>query len=357
MKRFYREPAEEEYMTDMYKKTDRAVISFLPLRSEENRFAALFSQAVAEQGYRVHSFRWRSLGLMRTKLVFLHWPDEFFGSKGKSETFKSLVKLAVIQIARLLWNAKFIWIAHNATPHGVPNSKSLLRHWFLRSLSGIIFLSNYSRRVIGGLYPETKTCKTLVTVHGHYRGAAVTRETPSTTPSGDIKLVHFGQIRPYKNVEVLVDVVSSISTSVHLVVAGFATDRSLCSAIQLRARAVPHIKLDFRDAPIGDAELEAIVDSADAVVLPYKNILNSGSALFALSRNRPVLAPNIGSLPELRDTVGQDWIYLYDGEFTEQVFSDFREWMFGTKRARTAPLDAYDFSRIGQELRKFIDAM
>ena len=107
--------------------------------------------------------------------------------------------------------------------------------------------------------------------------------------------------------------------------------------------------------PSSDAKFEAIVDSADAVVLPYRNILNSGAALFALSRNRPVLAPNIGSLPELRETVGSDWIYLYHGEFNQCVLIDFIAWMRRTKRSEVAPLDSYAWSRIGRDLGEFIE--
>jgi hypothetical protein len=70
--------------------------------------------------------------------------------------------------------------------------------------------------------------------------------------------------------------------------------------------------------------------------------------LFALSRNRPDLAPNIGSLPELREQVGRDWVYLYDGEFNQGVLTDFLAWMRETKRGEAAPLDSYAWSRIGR---------
>jgi beta-1,4-mannosyltransferase len=91
--------------------------------------------------------------------------------------------------------------------------------------------------------------------------------------------------------------------------------------------------------------------------LPYRSVLNSGAMLFALSRNRPVLAPNIGSLPELRETVGPDWVYLYEGEFNQSVLNDFIAWMRKTKRGDMAPLDYYSWSRIGQELGKFIESL
>jgi len=113
--------------------------------------------------------------------------------------------------------------------------------------------------------------------------------------------------------------------------------------------------MDLRDRPIDDASFEAIVDSGDAIVLPYRNILNSSAALFALSRNRPVLAPNLGSLSELRKTVGSDWIYLYNGEFNEGVLIDFLAWMRRTKRGEAAPLNSYGWSQIARDLAQFIE--
>jgi glycosyltransferase involved in cell wall biosynthesis len=262
-----------------------------------------------------------------------------------------------MRLAKLLWGAKFIWVAHNAAPHDAANSNAFIRRWFLRSLDGVVFLSECSRGLINKMYPEIGECNALVTVHSHYRSGSATRESPSTRPIGNIKLVQFGLIRPYKNIEALVGAVSSISSGIDLLVAGMVVDRALSAVIRDSAQLSSHITLDFREVPIPDAELETIIDSADAVVLPYKNILNSGAALFSLSRNRPVLAPNMGSLPELRDTVGQEWVYLYDGDFTQQVLLDFKEWMLRTERASIAPLEGYELSRIGNDLRGFIDTM
>jgi beta-1,4-mannosyltransferase len=349
--------SKEQFMSAVPNQTAKTVISVLPLRiAWKTDFVNLMSQELSRQGYIAREFSWRSFGL-RTSFVFLHWPNEFFVYKGKVAITKLLIKLAIMRTAKQLWGVKFIWIAHNAAPHDATNSASFIRRWFLRSLDGVIFLSEYSRGLINGLYPEIGKCNALVTVHSHYRSASVTRETLGTRPTGNIKLVHFGLIRPYKNIEALVGAASSISSGIDLYVAGMVMDRVVGAAIRESARLSPHITLDFREDPISDAELEAIVDSADAVVLPYKNILNSGAALFSLSRNRPILAPNMGSLPELRDAVGQEWVYLYDGDFNQQVLVDFREWMFRTQRASVAPLEAYELSRLGNDLRGFIETM
>lgn len=332
------------------------VVSLLPLTYDANLFAALFSQAISREGYTVRGFRWSSLGFEKADVIILHWPDELLSVKGKMGLVRSVIKLATIRIAKLLWRAKIIWIAHNATPHDAVQSCAMITRSFLRSLDGVVYLSGYSQQLIRNLYPEVRTCKSLVTVHGHYRGAACIQETPWARSRDNIRLLHFGRIRPYKNIDALVEAVRSIA-GLDLAIVGMVDDRTLRAAIEASVHQAPHVTLDFRETAISDAELATIVDSADAVVLPYRNILNSGSALFSLSRNRPVLAPNMGSLPELRESVGDEWVYLYEGEVDRQVLRDFRNWLITTKRGGVAPLDAYEWSRVGRELHDFIETV
>ena len=49
--------------------------------------------------------------------------------------------------------------------------------------------------------------------------------------------------------------------------------------------------------------------AADAAVLPFRDILTSGSAILALSHGRPVIAPAMGCLP---GTLPADATFLYD---------------------------------------------
>lgn len=334
----------------------KTVIALCPLGSPFNRYVDLFAKALADQQYALREFRWHPAILKKTNVAIIHWPNEFFTTQGTAAAIKSIIKVAIMWLSKRLWRTRFVWVAHNAGPHDAKKSVRQLTQWFLRSLDGIIFLSTYSRDLICELYPESRGRDSLVTVHGHYRDAAVTPLKASPVPTGDIKLAYIGLVRPYKNLEVLIETAAKVS-GLQLLVSGMAFDRSLGDALLARAGQFPHITFDLWDAPISDAKFEAIVDSADAIVLPYRSILNSGAALFALSRNRPVLAPSIGSLPELREGVGSDWVYLYEGEFDQGVLINFIDWMRKTKRSEAAPLDSYAWSRIGRDLGKFIESI
>ena len=231
----------------------KTVISLAPLNLSINKHVDLFTKAISDQKYAVREFRWRPAILWRTKVVILHWPNEFFTTDGKSSTIKSSVKLAVIWLSKYLRRTRFIWVAHNAAPHDRGKSAPGLTRWFLRSVDGIIFFSAYSRDMIGALYPESRGRHSLVTVLGHYRDAAVTPPTASPMTTGDVRLACIGQVRPYKNLEVLVDATSRIS-GLQLLVSGMVMDRSLGDALLAKAGQARHITLDLRDNPINDAE-------------------------------------------------------------------------------------------------------
>ena len=87
---------------------------------------------------------------------------------------------------------------------------------------------------------------------------------------------------------------------------------------------------------IGDDDLQKYFRASDLAVFPYKDILNSGSAMMALSFDVPVLVPGIGSMPELREQVGRDWVMTYQGDLSPSVLEVAKAWVLGTKRSERA---------------------
>jgi beta-1,4-mannosyltransferase len=99
---------------------------------------------------------------------------------------------------------------------------------------------------------------------------------------------------------------------------------------------------------IPEDEMQLFLNAADLVVLPYRDVLNSGAALLALSFNTPVLTPDAGALPELREQVGPAWVKLYRETLTAEVLDTGLQWAIGTPRPATAPLEFADWSEVAQ---------
>lgn len=329
-------------------------VALMPRTLPLNKFIDLFSSSIESAGNATHDFAWSGAGLWTSDAVILHWPDQFFLKRGLSGSLKSYAKLFMLRAAKLFKGQRVVWVAHNLAPHDTAIVDARLRDRFFDALDGVIFLSRRSQQLVGEHYPQLRAKEQLVTVHGHYRDVALSPPSACVPPGSVVRLGYVGLIRPYKNLDTLVSAAANLpDLSLHM--SGMAKDADeLLADLQRRAAGAANITLDARSTPLEDADVERLIDACDGVVLPYRNILNSGSALHALSRNRPVLAPRIGSLPELQQHVGEDWLYLYDGELTPQVLQDFGVRLRSRATSQAAPLDAYDWAPIGRAIDGFL---
>jgi glycosyltransferase involved in cell wall biosynthesis len=118
-------------------------------------------------------------------------------------------------------------------------------------------------------------------------------------------IVFFGQIRPYKGLDVLASAmkrVFSVRQDVHLLVVGTACEAELTQKLEeLRERHRGDVTLMVSPRPVESRRLDQAVSAADLVVLPFTDASQSGSAIHALSLDRPVLTTRVGELESLAD--------------------------------------------------------
>lgn len=105
----------------------------------------------------------------------------------------------------------------------------------------------------------------------------------------------FGLIRPYKGIDVLLEAWRGIEDAELWVVGLPKTDLA-----PLRAAAPPGVR--FVPRFVADAELPAFFRRADLVVLPYREIDQSGVLFTALAFGRPLLLTRVGGFPEVAAT-------------------------------------------------------
>jgi beta-1,4-mannosyltransferase len=331
----------------------RPVLALDPFSVAANRFPGLFSNHIDSTCFDKVAFERHSLGRGRYDIVIFHWPLEFFRASRKT----ALKTLACMFIDKIRNKTKFVWVVHNLPPHEGPGKNpGLITRPFLRLLDGVIFLSENSRQEFHLLHPSTTTLPDLVTVHGRYE--------PFLEPARDSipserrnKLLFFGLIRDYKNIERLVAEARKAATDpFSLTVVGACWEDELERSIRAAAGDDRRIRLDIRNALVPDDELERVIDAHDAVVLPYRNILNSGAALHALARNKPILAPRMGGLPELQHAVGGEWVHLFDDEISVRSIEAFLEGLESLADGRP-DLSLFDWDRIGSDLTQFLRSL
>jgi glycosyltransferase involved in cell wall biosynthesis len=132
--------------------------------------------------------------------------------------------------------------------------------------------------------------------HGAFEHLAAAREdAPAPFETDKPVVLCFGLMRPYKGIDLLLEAWEGI-VDAELWVAGMPR----MDIAGLRASAPPGVR--FVPRFIGDDELPAYFRRADLVVLPYREIDQSGVLFTALAFAKPLLLSDVGGFPEVAAT-------------------------------------------------------
>jgi len=137
--------------------------------------------------------------------------------------------------------------------------------------------------------------------HGNYdsypRKSEEHIEIEIDIPDDGFCYLHFGSIRPYKGTMNLVEAFSSIAKEEdRLLIVGRRSNEKYAQKLESAVNNNRMIELKFKY--VKNEQFGSIAKVADAMVLPYEDILTSGAAHLALSFGLPVVAPKVGCLPE-----------------------------------------------------------
>jgi beta-1,4-mannosyltransferase len=283
----------------------------------------------------------------------LHWPEHVLRAGNFVTALVGCVAyLLRVRYARLR-GTRIVWTLHNIHSHDIPWPR--LDTWFrarlCRLLHGWITMSRTVQAAAEEAYPVLKTKPAFHIPHGHYRGSypdevtrAEARRKLEITPDARVVLF-FGSVRPYKNVVHLQRVFRALHDPLaRLLIAG------PCYPNALEAEVLGSVRRDSRSRAwltrIPDAEVQWYYRAADLVVLPFKAVANSGSAMLALSFGVPLLVPNLGSMEELSEYAGDEWVRTFEGELSPEVLAEALIWATETPRGEKPVLQGLDWQRI-----------
>lgn len=326
-----------------------------PYREKYNPFTSLLYQAMEAQNAEVAQFTAWRLVFGSWDIWHLHWPEQVLGSSDWL-SLKFIKFWAKLKIARAR-KIKIVWTVHNLGPHERRHPWLERMYWriFLPNLDGIICMTESGREQLHSEHPLTGKLPVFIIPHGHYRGVYPDEVGKDGARQAlgigqDEAVIAFvGQIRGYKGVPHLIRCFNSAALPAsRLLIAGESREEDLVREINDAVASHRNVTLclEFVDAN----KLQLYLRAADLIALPYNDILNSGSAVLALSFDRPILVPNRGAMGELYEVMGPQWVRLYDGELTPQALRDAVIW-FREKQAdgiRTAPLEALGWDHIAR---------
>lgn len=280
--------------------------SFQAPRPTTNPYIVMLYDALATtDGLKVLPFTWRTALFGHYHVFHAHWPEILVSGQSP---LKKLVRqaLMVVFLLRLqLGRVPVVRTQHNLyRPSGISLREHLLLQWF-ESITRYSILLNADTPVPVGT-------RAAVIPHGHYRGW-YSPYPRSKKVKGQFS--YFGLVRQYKNIGRLIDTFRQLpDAGLSLYVGGKPSSDELVNDLRTRAAGDPRITLDFRFLP--DADLVTHVTEGEVVVLPYREMHNSGGVLAALSLDRPVLVPDNDVNRDLAAEVGTDWVRGYTGDLT-----------------------------------------
>jgi glycosyltransferase involved in cell wall biosynthesis len=133
-----------------------------------------------------------------------------------------------------------------------------------------------------------------VIAHGAFAHLAELPAGPPPFQTDKRVVLFFGLLRPYKGLDVLLDAWRGIDDAELWIVGMPRMD-----VAELRARAPASVRFVTRF--VADAELPAYFRRADLVVLPYREIEQSGVLFTALAFGKPLLVSDVGGFSELAE--------------------------------------------------------
>jgi len=246
-------------------------------------------------------------------VVHSHWPEHRLRSAKRGRRIGNYGWWLLWMIRLHIQGIPVVRTQHNRRPHdGGP--------WLERCLLWVLRLRVRARVWLTEFSLAESAADSLLDVvipHGDYR-PWVRRLRPDGVLSvrdseGPVHLLSLGFIRRYKNFEEGVAVVKRCPDFT-LSIMGGSLDADYTASITNLARGADNVNLVV--GRVAEQELIDAVVAADALLVTYQDLYNSGIVFLALSLNRPVIVRDGQAARELQREYGPAWIGTYPGPLT-----------------------------------------
>jgi beta-1,4-mannosyltransferase len=304
----------------------------------------------------VKEFVLKSLHCEECDVLHIHWPESSLNSHRSSLIAYIRLRLLLFRIDQYTSRgARLIWTLHNLRSHEGFHPRLEAWFWreFINRLHGVIALSESGLEAALRKFPALSRLPSFVIRHGHYRDAYpndadLDARSQLGIDSGKQVILFFGQIRSYKNIPRLLEAFRNLrGDEFVLYIAGMALNRREDRLIEDAAASDPRVRLHLDHVP--QDQVQVFFRAADLVVLPFRDILNSGTAILSLSLDRPILVPARGAMGELQQLAGHEWVRTYDGELSESELAGAINWATKTVRAKQSPLQQLEWPHIAAQ--------
>ena len=207
-------------------------------------------------------------------------------------------------LTRLL-AGRYVMTVHNLLPHDDHNARSFrLSRAIYRSASVCMVHTPRMREALAadfGIDPS----RIVVAEHGIDRllpatpASRAAMRTRLKLEESDRLILFFGNLSPYKGVDVLIDALGQIDPALNarLLIAGRCRSADVRQALRNQIAASPRQeRIEWMEGYIAEADVAPLFHAADVLAMPYRHIDQSGVVFMALATGLRVVASDVGSL-------------------------------------------------------------
>jgi beta-1,4-mannosyltransferase len=301
-----------------------STVAFFPSLTDlqGNPYWLLLAKGLASQGVhvlpdnpRVLSLHWLRQQQRQVQVLHIHYFQDNYAYEGAQARLRWVLRFARNLVAARLLGYRVVWTVHNETPSFPLQPKwveDLAHLTMARLASAVIVHCEYARELVARRYGRRRGV--FVVPHPNFIGlypGNPTRDEARTVldlPSDVTVFLCFGQMRPNKGIEILLEAFAGLAgAALRLVIAG-APGPDAGYVERLRRRASQDPRVVFRAEQIPDDRVQTYFAASDMAVMVFARVLTSSSVILAMSLGKPVIAPREGCLPELIPPDG-GWLY------------------------------------------------
>lgn len=206
------------------------------------------------------------------------------------------LNLVVLFLARKYSFQKVLTV-HDVDPF-VGSASNFVHKWTYKLVDTIIVHNEFSKAEL--LKKPIDASKIIVKQHGNY--LSFFSEKKATKSINEFNLLFFGQIKDVKGLDVLIEafaIAIKVVPQLRLTIAGrpWKSDWSKYDALITNLGVKEFIDLQLRY--IDNGTIPDLFSQADAVVLPYRRIYQSGVMILSMGFRKPIIASDLAPFQEL----------------------------------------------------------
>lgn len=297
-------------------------VSFWP-QWPNNPYQKLLADSLEKLGVGLEDFSYgdnifllNELKRFKPDVLHIHSLYPFFTS---TNLLKSVIRL-VISLCQLfilrLMGVKIVWTAHDLKHHEnrYPKLDRIFTTLFARLTHAIIAHGKTAKQEVIKAFHLRNDDKIFVIPHGNYFDYYENKIDRAEArhalgiPDASLVMLFLGLIRPYKGVIELIDAFRQLECEgVYLAIAGKVSTEELTE--QIKQKTLDRDNIKFMPGFVADDQIQVYMNACDIAVLPYRNILTSGSIVLAMSFGRACIAPQRGCITDMLNDSGA---LLYD---------------------------------------------